>query len=77
LLDLGSSPNYKDGKGWTAVLVCTTTSIDAHECLEMLLHERAELGTVDATNGWTEVHYVRMHFSFYRILIKGLAEGLL
>lgn len=54
LLDLGGSPNYRDGKGLTplyhSVLGHTEPNIT-----QLLLHERAVIGCQDL-QGWQEVH---------------------
>ena len=56
LLDLGSSTNYKDGKGLTPLYYSVLYGKNA-ACAEMLLHERAVIGTRDE-NGWCEIHQV-------------------
>lgn len=55
LLDLGSSPNYKDSNGLTPMFYCASYNKDV-QCLNMLLHERAEVDCRDA-QGWTELHH--------------------
>jgi len=54
LLDLGSSPDYKDDKGLTPLYHCVVNHTEA-QCAEMLLHERADIGATDS-NGLTEIH---------------------
>jgi SH3/ankyrin repeat-containing protein len=54
LLDLGASPNYKDLKGLTPLYYCVSNSSDV-VCVELLLHDRALVGSTDL-QGWQEVH---------------------
>lgn len=56
LLDLGASTNYKDGKGLTPLYYSVLYGKNA-ACAEMLLHERALIGTQDE-QGWYEIHQV-------------------
>jgi len=64
LLDLGASPNYKDGRDLTplylSVLSCgapTAAAAPSADLCRMLLHERAAVGTEDR-QGWQEIHHV-------------------
>ncbi|KAK7793822.1 hypothetical protein R5R35_014324 [Gryllus longicercus] len=54
LLELGASPNYKDGKGLTPLYLAVTCRTDPLLC-EALLHDRAVIGAQDL-QGWQEVH---------------------
>ncbi|XP_026326995.1 SH3 and multiple ankyrin repeat domains protein 3 isoform X2 [Hyposmocoma kahamanoa] len=54
LLDLGASPNYKDGKGLTPLYLSVTCKTDPLLC-ETLLHDHATIGATDL-QGWQEVH---------------------
>ncbi|KAG8196805.1 hypothetical protein JTE90_027522 [Oedothorax gibbosus] len=54
LLDLGSSPNYKDMRGLTTLYYSVVCSSNP-QLTEMLLHDRAFIGTADP-HGWQEVH---------------------
>lgn len=54
---MGASPNYKDGRGLTAVYLTVTKKTDPKIC-EVLLHDHASLGGQDS-QGWQEVHQVR------------------
>uniref|UniRef100_A0A0A9XJ26 SH3 and multiple ankyrin repeat domains protein 3 n=2 Tax=Lygus hesperus TaxID=30085 RepID=A0A0A9XJ26_LYGHE len=54
LLELGSSPNYKDAKGLTPLYWAVMQPTDPLLC-EGLLHDRATLGATDL-QGWQEVH---------------------
>lgn len=56
LLELGASPNYKDGKGITALYLTITQNVD-HQFTETLLHDHATIGAQDL-QGWQEVHQV-------------------
>jgi hypothetical protein len=56
LLELGASPNYRDGKNLTPVYLSITKKNDP-KVTEALLHDHAVLGTQD-TQGWNEVHQV-------------------
>ena len=56
LLELGASPNYKDGKGLTPLYLSVTTKTDPLLC-ETLLHDHATIGANDL-QGWQEVHQV-------------------
>ena len=56
LLELGASPNYKDGKGLTPLYLAVTCRTDPMLC-EGLLHDRAAIGAQDL-QGWQEVHQV-------------------
>ena len=55
-MELGASPNYKDGRGLTPVYLSITKKCDP-KITESLLHDHATLGTPD-TQGWQEVHQV-------------------
>ncbi|XP_063380073.1 protein shank isoform X2 [Cydia fagiglandana] len=54
LLELGASPNYKDGKGLTPLYLSVTNKTDPLLC-ETLLHDHATIGAADL-QGWLEVH---------------------
>ncbi|BET01480.1 SH3 [Nesidiocoris tenuis] len=54
LLELGSSPNYKDAKGLTPLYWAVMQPTDPLLC-EGLLHDRATIGATDL-QGWQEVH---------------------
>ncbi|KAK5643243.1 hypothetical protein RI129_007088 [Pyrocoelia pectoralis] len=54
LLELGASPNYKDGKGLTPLYLSITHNVD-HQFTETLLHDHATIGAQDL-QGWQEVH---------------------
>ncbi|RZB49894.1 SH3 and multiple ankyrin repeat domains protein 3, partial [Asbolus verrucosus] len=54
LLELGASPNYKDGKGLTPLYLTVTHSVDP-QFTETLLHDHATTGAQDL-QGWQEVH---------------------
>ncbi|XP_077284639.1 SH3 and multiple ankyrin repeat domains prosap isoform X2 [Arctopsyche grandis] len=54
LLELGASPNYKDGKGLTPLYLSVTNKTDPLLC-ECLLHDHATIGAKDL-QGWQEVH---------------------
>ncbi|XP_047023765.1 protein shank isoform X3 [Helicoverpa zea] len=54
LLELGASPNYKDGKGLTPLYLSVTNKTDPLLC-ETLLHDHATIGATDL-QGWQEVH---------------------
>ncbi|XP_061378708.1 SH3 and multiple ankyrin repeat domains protein 2 isoform X6 [Danaus plexippus] len=54
LLELGASPNYKDGKGLTPLYLSVTNKTDPLLC-ETLLHDHATIGATDL-QGWLEVH---------------------
>ncbi|XP_017471732.1 PREDICTED: uncharacterized protein LOC108362982 isoform X8 [Rhagoletis zephyria] len=56
LLELGASPNYKDGRGITPLYVSIARKCDP-KVTENLLHDHATLGIQD-TQGWNEVHQV-------------------
>ena len=56
LLDLSASPNYKDNHSLTPLYHCVLHSSNS-DCVEMLLHDHAIVGTND-DRGWTEVHQV-------------------
>lgn len=56
LLELGASPNYKDGKGLTPLYLSVTNKTDPLLC-ETLLHDHATIGATDL-QGWQEVHQV-------------------
>nr|KAG5704985.1 hypothetical protein BaRGS_022827 [Batillaria attramentaria] len=54
LLDLGASADYKDGRGLTPLYYSVSNDTN-QACTEMLLHERAYVGTHD-DQGWCEIH---------------------
>ncbi|KAK6294807.1 hypothetical protein J4Q44_G00356370 [Coregonus suidteri] len=54
LLELGSSPDYKDSRGLTALYHTAMVGGDPF-CCELLLHEHATVCCQDE-NGWHEVH---------------------
>ncbi|KAK6168765.1 hypothetical protein SNE40_019947 [Patella caerulea] len=54
LLDLGASPDYKDYRNLTPLYYCVSNDSNAI-CVEVLLHERAVVGTHDE-QGWFEIH---------------------
>ncbi|OWK49515.1 SH3 and multiple ankyrin repeat domains protein 1, partial [Lonchura striata] len=54
LLDLGGSPNYKDRRGLTPLYHTAMVGGDPR-CCELLLYNRAHIGTADE-NGWQEIH---------------------
>ncbi|XP_068907344.1 SH3 and multiple ankyrin repeat domains protein 3 isoform X5 [Tenebrio molitor] len=54
LLELGASPNYKDGKGLTPLYHTVTHNADP-QFTETLLHDHATTGAQDL-QGWQEVH---------------------
>ncbi|XP_044255873.1 SH3 and multiple ankyrin repeat domains protein 3 isoform X3 [Tribolium madens] len=54
LLELGASPNYKDGKGLTPLYLTITHNTDP-QFTETLLHDHATTGAQDL-QGWQEVH---------------------
>ena len=54
LLELGASPNYKDGKGLTPLYLTVTHNADP-AFTETLLHDHAGTGAQDL-QGWQEVH---------------------
>lgn len=56
LLELGASPNYKDGKGLTGLYLTITHNVE-HQFTETLLHDHATIGAQDL-QGWQEVHQV-------------------
>ncbi|XP_064595524.1 SH3 and multiple ankyrin repeat domains protein 3-like [Liolophura sinensis] len=59
LLDLGAAPNYKDGRGLTPLYYSVANDTDAM-CSELLLHDRAAIGTPDE-QGWFEIHHACRH----------------
>lgn len=61
MLDLGASPDYKDGRGLTPLYYSVSNDTNPI-CTEMLLHERATLGTHD-DQGWCEIHQVGITIS--------------
>lgn len=68
LLELGASPNYKDGKGLTPLYLSVTNKTDPLLC-ETLLHDHATIGATDL-QGWQEVHQVRKYLlNFYWYLV--------
>lgn len=73
LLDLGAAPNYKDGRGLTPLYYSVANDTDAM-CSELLLHDRAAIGTPDE-QGWYEIHHVSkgnylLTFSFKIIFLS-------
>ncbi|KAE8753257.1 hypothetical protein FOCC_FOCC000180 [Frankliniella occidentalis] len=54
LLELGASPNYKDGKGLSPLYLTVTHRTDPM-LAQTLLHDRAVIGAQDL-QGWQEVH---------------------
>ncbi|XP_039147831.1 SH3 and multiple ankyrin repeat domains protein 1 isoform X4 [Drosophila simulans] len=56
LLELGASPNYRDGRGITPLYISITRKCEA-KITESLLHDHATLGIQDS-QGWNEVHQV-------------------
>ncbi|XP_071056645.1 SH3 and multiple ankyrin repeat domains protein 2 isoform X3 [Onthophagus taurus] len=54
LLELGASPNYKDGKGLTPLYLTITQNVEP-KFTETLLHDHASIGAQDL-QGWQEVH---------------------
>ncbi|XP_069057095.1 SH3 and multiple ankyrin repeat domains protein 1 [Pleurodeles waltl] len=54
LLDLGGSPNHKDRRGLTPLYHTAIVGGDPR-CCELLLYNRAHIGTLDE-NGWQEIH---------------------
>ncbi|XP_029288854.1 SH3 and multiple ankyrin repeat domains protein 3 isoform X1 [Cottoperca gobio] len=54
LLDLGASPDYKDSRGLTPLYHSSMVGGDPY-CCELLLHDHAQVGSVDE-NGWQEIH---------------------
>lgn len=67
LLELGGSPNYKDGKGLTPLYLSVTNKTDPLLC-ETLLHDHATIGATDL-QGWQEVHQVCCNRILFIILI--------
>ncbi|XP_017867990.1 PREDICTED: uncharacterized protein LOC108616961 [Drosophila arizonae] len=59
LLELGASPNYRDGRGITPLYISITRKCDA-KITESLLHDHATLGIQDS-QGWNEVHQACRH----------------
>lgn len=55
LLDLGVSPNLKDSRSLTP-LYYTVSHCTSPSCMEMLLQERAFIGSQDE-QGWFEIHH--------------------
>lgn len=55
LLELGASPNYKDGRGLTPLYLAIAHQAD-HQLAETLLHDHASIGAQDM-HGWHEVHH--------------------
>jgi len=54
MLDLGASPNYRDGKNLTPLYHSVINQTDASVC-ETLLHDHGSVGAQDL-QGWQEVH---------------------
>jgi len=69
LLDLGISPNLKDVRGLTPLYYCVAHNCN-EECMEMLLTERAVIGSQDE-QGWFELHHVS--YSINNTLIHQLS----
>ncbi|XP_069461217.1 SH3 and multiple ankyrin repeat domains protein 1 [Ambystoma mexicanum] len=59
LLDLGGSPNHKDRRGLTPLYHTAIVGGDPR-CCELLLYNRAHIGTLDE-NGWQEIHQACQH----------------
>ncbi|OCT70845.1 hypothetical protein XELAEV_18037770mg [Xenopus laevis] len=59
LLDLGGSPNHKDRRGLTPLYHTAMVGGDPR-CCELLLYNRAFIGTTDE-NGWQEIHQACQH----------------
>ncbi|XP_065719611.2 protein shank isoform X8 [Drosophila suzukii] len=59
LLELGASPNYRDGRGITPLYISITRKCEA-KITESLLHDHATLGIQDS-QGWNEVHQACRH----------------
>ncbi|XP_035381373.1 SH3 and multiple ankyrin repeat domains protein 2 isoform X1 [Electrophorus electricus] len=59
LLELGTSPDYKDSRGLTALYHTAMVGGDPY-CCELLLHEHASVCCQDE-NGWHEVHQACRH----------------
>ena len=70
-MDLGGSPNYRDGRELTPIYHAVCCESSSSYVMEILLKERAALGTVDV-NGSTEVHQVR-EFTFKSVF--GVIRG--
>lgn len=66
LLELGASPNYKDGKGLTPLYLTVTHRTDPM-LAQTLLHDRAVIGAQDL-QGWQEVHQVTILWSIEVLL---------
>ena len=62
LLELGSSPNYRDSRGLTALYLSITRKTDVLIC-ERLLRDKASIGAQDM-QGWQEIHQVRFKLFF-------------
>lgn len=54
LLQLGASPNYRDGRGLTPLYLSVAQQADA-VFAEVLLHDHATVGAADG-HGWQEIH---------------------
>ncbi|XP_034653289.1 SH3 and multiple ankyrin repeat domains protein 1 isoform X10 [Drosophila subobscura] len=59
LLELGASPNYRDGRGITPLYISITRKCES-KITESLLHDHATLGIQDS-QGWNEVHQACRH----------------
>ncbi|XP_057179524.1 SH3 and multiple ankyrin repeat domains protein 3 isoform X4 [Triplophysa rosa] len=59
LLDLGTSPDYKDSRGLTPLYHSAMVGGDPY-CCELLLYDHAQLGYSDE-NGWQEIHQACRH----------------
>lgn len=72
LLELGASPNYRDGRGITPLYISITRKCEA-KITESLLHDHATLGIQDS-QGWNEVHQVKSVaeylFAFFTLSIS-------
>ena len=66
LLDLGASPNVRDGKALTPLYVAVLSKASPMLCLA-LLHDYSILGVQDA-QGWHEVHQVRTSTCIYSVM---------
>ncbi|OWK50191.1 SH3 and multiple ankyrin repeat domains protein 1 [Lonchura striata] len=68
LLDLGGSPNYKDRRGLTPLYHTAMVGGDPR-CCELLLYNRAHIGTADE-NGWQEIHQVTAVSPCHRVTVS-------
>ncbi|XP_013070339.1 SH3 and multiple ankyrin repeat domains protein 2-like isoform X3 [Biomphalaria glabrata] len=60
MLDLGASPDCKDGRDLTPLYYSVSNDDAVQECTLMLLHERARVGICDE-HGWYEIHQACKH----------------